>query len=130
LIYASQSTTEGDCITSILQASHHNNPALDITGMLYLSGGVFVQLLEGPEAAVMALYLKIRQDPRHQRCTLLFAEVCSNRLFHDWSMAYLHDIDELSLNFDALTGLRGSNDFGFITSNCLALLTGTALPNT
>lgn len=126
LMYTSQSHLTGNSIDSLLQVSLHNNAQQGITGMLYLSGGVFVQLLEGPEAAVMALYLTIRQDPRHSHCTLLFTEVCNNRLFPDWNMAYLFDIDQLTLDFESLTMLRGSNDFSFITTRCLALLSGQA----
>lgn len=46
-----------------------------------------MQLLEGPETAVRALYATIRQDPRHEQVRTLSEGAGPTRWFADWRMA-------------------------------------------
>ena len=57
LLYISHATREISeaQIQDILQSSRRNNPALGITGVLVHGGGQFMQILEGPEHAVLRL---------------------------------------------------------------------------
>lgn len=66
------------------------NAAMEVTGVLFASGGLFVQVLEGPEDAVMILYEAISEDPRHKDVLLLDLErPVTQRLFPDWHMRRL-----------------------------------------
>ncbi len=57
-----------------------------MTGLLCLSGGVFLQVLEGGRDRVNALYHRIARDPRHTDVVLLsYEEICERR-FGGWSM--------------------------------------------
>jgi hypothetical protein len=49
-------------LDDILVASRKNNPALQVTGLLMLKSGLFIQLLEGPRASVKELFAKISKD--------------------------------------------------------------------
>lgn len=126
LIYASKASARVNeaAIFSLLSKSRRNNPKHGITGVLYYSGGVFVQVLEGPETAVLETYLRIKQDPLHHDTVILFAETCQTALFGDWSMGYLSDMDELQVDYDALLTLRTESDFTFVTTRCLQTLLG------
>jgi Sensors of blue-light using FAD len=52
-------------LAALLAWAQPYNAAHGITGLLLYSDGRYVQLLEGPEAAVEDLYARIRRDPRH-----------------------------------------------------------------
>lgn len=96
LLYASAATVpfnQAD-LEALLQKSRANNAALGITGLLLYRGGNFLQLLEGPPAAVRSLFTKIAQDPRHQGVTLLLEETIAARQFSDWSMGF-QNLDQL-----------------------------------
>ncbi len=68
-------------------AAAEKNRHLDITGILMASGGLFYQVLEGPEEAVDQLYASISGDSRHTDLLLLQTERDqAGRLFPDWSM--------------------------------------------
>lgn len=71
--------------------------------ILLYSGGSFMQLIEGKESAVQALYEKIRQDHRHRDVTLLFREKITQKNFDNWLMGY-RNIDNLKkIDPDLLT---------------------------
>lgn len=71
------------------------NEAADITGVLMSAGGLFFQVLEGPDAAIDALFATIREDERHIDVTLLSEErAITSRRFPRWSMARLIVDDE------------------------------------
>lgn len=78
-----------DDIEGILQAAQRNNLRHHITGVLAFNGEFFLQALEGGRSQVNRLYQHILQDSRHEQPLLLqFGEV-HQRLFSDWSMAYV-----------------------------------------
>ena len=63
------------------------NAAHGITGLLLYSDGYFVQVLEGDEAAINAVYSRIQQDPRHEEVVTVH-EGLGPRRFGDWSMGF------------------------------------------
>jgi len=75
-------------LLDILRASRENNEETDITGMLLYKGGNFMQVLEGPEEKVMALYETIRKDDRHKDAHILSKETITARQFPSWEMAF------------------------------------------
>ncbi len=90
LIYASSATqmmSQVDLVT-ILKKSHENNAREDITGMLLYRGGNFLQVLEGPEAAVDKRFKVIMDDPRHKQVTLLLKRPVDKRYFENWEMGF------------------------------------------
>lgn len=55
------------------------NKSSSITGILLFNGTHFFQLLEGPEAAVNAVYSRICQDPRHHNLVELLRDYAPAR---------------------------------------------------
>lgn len=95
LIYCSRFSEKIDArqLRDILSVSRVNNPARQITGVLCYGPGVFLQCLEGPREAVNALYGKIVGDPRNKEVTLLEYDDIAERVFGEWSMAYVRAED-------------------------------------
>ena len=90
LIYLSQvdtALTPAE-LTAILLQARENNKRRAITGALVYGDGHFMQLLEGEEPVVTALYQRIMQDPRHRGIRKLANKTISKRGFQSWSMAF------------------------------------------
>ena len=90
LAYISTATQPHDdaMLDSILGVSRHNNAPVGVTGLLVAGGRRFLQALEGPEAAVLATYTRIQQDPRHRALVLLSRRTVTARAFGNWSMGF------------------------------------------
>ena len=76
-------------LADILRVARVNNAAQGITGALLLYDGWFAQVLEGPEAAVRALFERIAEDKRHNGVELLDEGPVEKRVFERWAMAYV-----------------------------------------
>lgn len=70
------------------------NAAQGITGFLLYRGGNFMQMLEGEESVVRALFGRISRDPRHKDVYVLKEGTRPQRLFTSWSMGFV-DMDKL-----------------------------------
>jgi len=90
-------------VQDILKSAQRNNPAFGITGVLIRGGGLFMQVLEGPEPAVLRLYVKILDDRRHADCQILHISPANDRIFEKWSMGV---IDSDPLQFQHIAELR------------------------
>src|SRR5450631_455693 len=104
LVYASrarQPFSQAD-LQSMLIKFRAANSDLGITGLLVHSCGTFIQLLEGEQHVVAALYGRIEQDTRHFDCCLVDVSF-PRRMFGDWAMA-----------FEDLTGAAGTSMAGSI----------------
>jgi hypothetical protein len=77
-----------DDLLDILAKSRAANAEAGITGMLLYKDGNFMQVLEGEEDAVRALYARIRRDPRHLGIVTLVEGQREDRSFGDWSMGF------------------------------------------
>ncbi len=101
LIYVSNSShfNNEDDLLELLKVSRKNNAKLGITGMLLFHDGLFLQILEGPEAEVMALYEKIKLNPKHRACRILAKVEVKNREFGQWAMGYQKAEGSLALGF-------------------------------
>lgn len=75
-----------DEVESILASSARNNPANGITGLLLYNGRNFLQLLEGEEAELVALMVRISHDPRHSGISMLDRTTVDQRVCPDWAM--------------------------------------------
>jgi Sensors of blue-light using FAD len=87
LIYTSQPFGFDDAMLGgILVQARRNNARNDITGCLIVRHDLYLQLLEGPDAAIDALFAKIKADDRHLDVVSLSRATVSTRLFPDWAM--------------------------------------------
>lgn len=78
-----------EAVNGVLKSAAKNNPPLGITGLLVFGGGVFAQILEGPEQAVLRKYVQIATDMRHHNCRIVYITTTQERIFKDISMAAL-----------------------------------------
>ncbi len=76
-------------LEQILTSARRNNEPLGITGILLYHRGSFLQVLEGPAAAVDEVFSQITSDPRHGNGLLVSRRVISDRSFADWQMGFI-----------------------------------------
>ncbi len=94
LLYVSQcALPEGDDtiaqIHEITDRSARRNAAADLTGSLLHLNRTFIQVLEGPPAAVERTFEQICCDFRHEDVKLIDMVPIKERLFPHWAMALL-----------------------------------------
>lgn len=89
-------------IDQILDVSRRNNRRDGITGLLYSDGRRFLQVLEGPEPAVLAAYARISADARHRAAVTLSRTPIEQRQFGNWAMMHLHDPSEREAFIDRI----------------------------
>lgn len=65
------------------------NASAGVTGALVFTERHFAQFIEGPRESVLDLLGKIKRDPRHTRVTVRRERTEPDRLFGDWSLAYV-----------------------------------------
>lgn len=92
LIYRSQPFGfDNAMLAGILMTARRNNPKYGITGALICRQDMYIQLIEGPEAAIDTLFERIRVDDRHVNVQLEVSATVEERLFPEWDM--LDDTD-------------------------------------
>lgn len=105
LIYASRSIgLAPNQATNILKVAARNNRRLEITGLLLVSERHFLQAIQGPRAAINALYGRIIQDARHEQVTLLYYARTCIRFWPEWSMA-CHALSEVEARTAEITSV-------------------------
>ncbi|UOG73334.1 BLUF domain-containing protein [Hymenobacter tibetensis] len=75
-------------VEALVEWSRNYNAQHQLTGLLLYSEEQFVQVIEGEEAAVRALFARIQQDARHRQVVTLSEGPGPQRLFAEWSMAW------------------------------------------
>lgn len=86
-------------IVRLASQAAKNNAEHDITGVLIAKGGVFFQIIEGPEENIDCLFTNILKDPRHKMVTTLGVQIGDlKRLFPNWHMK--------EINLDTATSER------------------------
>ena len=90
------------CLTSACLLARIKNQRLDVTGMLLYHQGSFLQVLEGPAAAVDPLLATIGADQRHHKLMLLLRREIEARNFADWKMGFV----DVAAQTQALPGFR------------------------
>lgn len=90
LIYPSWATVPvtDALLQELLAESRIYNALHEMTGVLLYGNGQFVQVLEGEEEAVQALYERIKRDPRHRDAVTYADKAIVQRAFGDWAMAF------------------------------------------
>ncbi|WP_324672126.1 BLUF domain-containing protein [Hymenobacter sp. GOD-10R] len=94
-------------LQELLTQARSFNAAHEITGVLLYHNTQFVQVLEGEEEVISALYEHIRADLRHTSVIKLADSPLTNRNFGDWSMAF-RPVDDRA--FRTLTGFAHPED--------------------
>lgn len=76
-------------LANIMEAALRNNPSMGIGGMLHFNTETLslIQVLEGPEMNVRALYNKIAADSRHVGCEILHERWAPTRMYKTWGMS-------------------------------------------
>ncbi|PZE86833.1 BLUF domain-containing protein [Curtobacterium sp. MCBD17_032] len=107
LIYSSVATDTFDdaALADLLAQSRDANERNDVTDMLLFRNGYFLQLLEGPDAAVRGKMSTIKTDPRHTKVTMLVEELIEERQFPEWTMAFAPTSES---DLDAVPGYRST----------------------
>ena len=80
----------GEADHQILTTSLFNNAERHITGFLLRQQDSYMQLLEGDELDVRALFRCIEKDQRHHRISLAGCCQRKQRCFPEWSMGFRH----------------------------------------
>lgn len=88
LLYISSASPKvsDEQVQEILISARRNNPGNGITGVLIHGGGLFMQVLEGPEHKVLRQYIAILDDRRHNDARILHISPAHSRIFEQWSM--------------------------------------------
>jgi len=86
--HASASMT-AEKTAAIIEKSRRKNATCGITGALVFADGKFLQILEGPDAAVAARFAAIRGDVRHHGLRLLSDGPVNSRSYPDSAMTQL-----------------------------------------
>ncbi len=87
LIYTSRPFGfDAGMLDDILISARRHNRENGITGALICRADLFMQLLEGPRAAVTETFARILRDDRHLDVTLICSGDITERLFPDWDM--------------------------------------------
>jgi hypothetical protein len=80
--------TDSD-VFGIYQAAMKANALDGVTGLLVYDGATFVQIVEGGESALEALFKRLRLDERHCDLIIVDDREIGQRNFGGWSMELL-----------------------------------------
>lgn len=121
LIYYSAATSGMDPqqLDALLERSRAKNARLGITGALFFCEGSFMQVLEGPTAAVEALYATIAADERHAGHIVVLDEPVAERLFQAWAMADRRLVRGWQPVDDSLWGLIPAEQLGSVDARTI-----------
>lgn len=78
-------------ISELLVTSRERNHARGITGILLYKDGNILQVIEGEEAQVRALFSSIERDGRHTGVIRIYQKAITARDFPEWTMGF-HDL--------------------------------------
>lgn len=73
-------------LNGILSGARRNNRRDQVTGALICRADIYLQLIEGPEAAIDSLYARIQRDDRHVDVVPLWSGNVRERAFAAWDM--------------------------------------------
>ena len=88
-------------LVELLESARLKNKELGITGMLIYYNREIMQILEGEEDVVKALFKTISEDVRHTSANVFYQGDIDERAFSGWSMA-LKVLDEKAVKTIAI----------------------------
>lgn len=133
IVYHSQASSNLNEIeiNNILNHSRKKNASKGITGCLLHHNKQFLQILEGDEASVTALYNQIQKDKRHKNVVTLHAEKVSERIFDKWNMAFQEFSDdrqmENTIGIAALNEVLSRDNSGNISKEIFKMMSTVIL---
>lgn len=83
-------------LLEILKVARDFNGKNQISGVLIYRDGFFIQLLEGNKTKIDQLMNNIKKDPRNHSLRILIESESPERIFGEWSMAFIDG--DLSIN--------------------------------
>ncbi|WP_312948340.1 BLUF domain-containing protein [Agrobacterium sp.] len=78
-------------IAAIVASAAQANQRADLTGALIASNCTFIQVLEGPLAALEVTFEKICSDLRHSHVRLVEFAAAEDRVFPEWKMVRVEE---------------------------------------
>ncbi len=87
--YATEALTPS-VLNEIANLSRQNNMAAGISGVMLYHDGSILQVLEGEQSVVEALFAKIEKDSRHIQTMVLLRREAEVREFEGWKMGFKH----------------------------------------
>ena len=110
IIYTSRYTGEtsqiADDLRTITQTAKHNNPSLNITGLLFYHNQQFLQIIEGEQPDLEGLMDVVTADPRHKEVIRIVDQEVPERGFNDWNMDSFNLSDQQQLSPDQLKAIK------------------------
>lgn len=92
ILYVSTSTDPGNgsAVDAIYLRSRHNSAIDGMTGLLWVCGDRYLQVIEGDPLAVGDTMGRIAADVRHRDIEIMIDREIDRREFGSWSMAFCH----------------------------------------
>jgi hypothetical protein len=106
-------------LLDILHNSRLHNAALNISGVLLYSDGMFIQVLEGKDTVIDALYARIQADQRHKNIIKIIDEPIIEKSFGQWLMGFA--VTDSKKTEKLLGYLRSINELDLTGSNSIAV---------
>ncbi len=96
VIYTSRATVPLNDVElrKMVAAASRRNRGSNITGMLYCADDAYLQVLEGDEKEVLALYADILNDARHKNIHTVVIRPIEERSFPNWAMGLVAHLQE------------------------------------
>lgn len=79
--------------SDLIGISRSNNVRDGVTGVLLYTGESFLELVEGRDTAISALWRRILIDDRHRGVVILFDVTGRERAFQQWRAGYVAEGD-------------------------------------
>lgn len=99
-------------LRKLVQQARRANAQAGVTGALFFDGRRILQVLEGEESALDALFARIQHDPRHERISVLWRGPAHRREFERQPLACynlawrrMQDRSDLRLALDGMFSL-------------------------
>ena len=80
-------------LAAIITPARTRNQRNHVSGMLVFTGGHFLEIVEGDERDLDALWSRVERDDRHQGLVKHGCEPCDGRWFADWKVGYADEDD-------------------------------------
>lgn len=91
---------DADSLQLLVNEAAALNSLDGITGIMFVVGNSFVQIVEGGHSAIADLRKRLECDPRHKNMQTLLDENAQDRLFLGWDMRLLdhgfHNANKIS----------------------------------
>lgn len=95
IVYVSTSTAPGNQadIDSIMLRTRHNNALDGLTGLLWVHGSRYLQVIEGDADAVVPTMKRIGSDARHCDLHTMIDRPIAHREFQSWTILFRHAME-------------------------------------